>query len=296
MSAIDSYGEFEVPEEKSVIEVVEDPVRTVMSCYELFGKAVQSFINDFTVDYLNNCEKGYKIAEELFSDKEKLTFKPEQITEILDFLSENNKPTRYLRGLFLSALQNKTGLNNLVINRNIWLNQLGYRLQKDKLLIIAKDSNIVVSHLGMYCEGKIINYRLTDYFSYGARAGLQINYGRVRYMADESKGGIQINKNSSAIYDDYFVGRVNSPKKLIKFKGCGISLDKKLNSHTADALFRKYLLPVTQKLDDKLKELDFIPQMENDYEGLVKKVDEFEWKKFENDVKNIADEMIRVLY
>ncbi len=294
MSAIDFYGEFEVPEEKSAIEVVEDPVRTVIGCYELFGKAVQSFINNFTVDYLRNCEKGYKIAEELFSNKEKLTFKSEQITEILDFLSEGNKPTHYLRGLFLSALQNKTGLNNLVINRNIWLNQLGYLLKKDKLLIIAKDSNTVVSHLGMYCEGKIINYRLIDYFSYGARAGLQINYGRARYIANEAKGGIQINQKFIPMNLD--TGPFNSEGGSIIVEGQRISLEVTDRFLIADALFRKYLLPVKQKLDNKLKEIDFIPQMENDYEGLVKKVDSFNWKKFEKDIRDIADEMLRVLY
>ncbi len=266
MSAIDRYGEFELPEEKVKIEIVENPVRTVMSAYELFRKMADERIEKYfrsirTLLPKKEIEELYDSAVKLFEGKEKLRIDLDASADILDLI--RRKIRMYdATGLFLSALQNKTDLEALLIhNFPAKLDYLGYQLDSSKKLITDKTD---VWFLGNCCRGIIINSsnNYNNEFAKEAENGIQINLGRIGSFGADRKGGIQINsgtvylKNtveSNAIFD-ISVERIYENKNL----------------KTASSILR------------------ILAYNNHSHEDLLNLLKTFDWKEFEKEIKAVA--------
>ncbi len=251
MGIIDAYGDFELPEEKSVIEVVEDPIKIIDACYEIFLKILdqKNKNNPAWMAYDTEIEKYYLECCRIFEGKEKL--KAEQ-KDLLDFLEG-----KVHSGLFVSALQNITSIDKLIIDKpkNNEIHQyMGHRLKPNKLLI----NKAGVCHLGRYCEGTIINMgKIHCCFAKDANGGLQITTKRVR--GPGAKKGIRI-----AAYGQYLV----------------------VNNHHLEYKNIDYIIA----LDNKIRELNFLYL--NEATDLIEKVEAFDWKKWEKEIAKIANEII----
>lgn len=184
MSVIDNYGDFELPEEKSVIEVDEDPVKTVLSIYDLYDKvAVKKWNEGIMLGQF--MPLMYEQAEKLLKDKQKISFDEKQIKRFINELvkKEHDKMQAYIdvKGLFLSAIHNCSSIETLVVEEFEKTESLGYKLNSDKKLVIGPKVKCI--YLGNNVEG-----------------GIVLNYSsKIELFGTNAKGGIQIHKGSSPI-------------------------------------------------------------------------------------------------
>ncbi len=131
MSAINSYGCFDLPEEKAKIEVVENPLQVLTASYELFRKSIKVITNESKWEFDGSKRAQiYEKAVNLFKGKEDLQIESVGSKKILDVLSRARSCDG--TGLFLSALLNKTSINDLIVDDFPAIVYLGYKLAPKK--------------------------------------------------------------------------------------------------------------------------------------------------------------------
>ncbi len=346
MSAIDNYGEFDLPEEKTRIEVVEDPVKTVLSCYEMYCTHIEKSKKFISIeDKLSKFyEKGLKILE----GKEKLKIEKNQTKQILDIIFSKEDEEYVSKEMFLSALINETANDFLIVNKlkskidprlNYHLEFIGYQLKKGKTLILGQriSSNnagyrgkggIIINrgdarNLGSYyLDGILVNLRRGEdcFSSYSqnttiintgmcgaignvSKIGLVINLGNTQVLGNESENEVIINLGST---EHFGTGAKNSI--LINMKDIKNALDKYktgekyylgIGSENCILIstkeIDKAITPYKQqkiKLEQKMQEIEFLKTLkeENDEEA-VRQIKNFNFKKWEEEVKEIAKEI-----
>ncbi len=356
MSIIDAYGDFELPEEKSVIEVVEDPIKIIDACYERFVKLCEKIRKQFQSEWILY-QDGAHFAEEAYNQMCKF-FDEKQLKKLninqnsaLEFLRTKAMPQDH-SGIFLSALQNNSNLDKLILTdfprgcssypqHAATIEGIGYRLKESKILVLEQD--ISANYVGEHSEGIIINKGTVGWlgnstkkgiiinkgnaecsFANYCKDGIQINEGSCQYMAVLAKDGIQINngivginqRNSLNLMDFLlggFLTRELPPKwgllcNLSKggihinngkihginyhpegTKGLEINLNKSYLNKIRKRIFNQKKYKLEKKLQNKLKELEFLKT--NNTEELVKYVEAYDWKTFEQEIKTIAEEI-----
>ncbi len=320
MSVLDKYGEFEIPEEKSLVEVDEDPVKTMMSCYEMFTKTVccehnteyelllSKLCNYLDYPHLSDLQKAEQIYQntlKLFEGKEKLNFNAKQLKDLFQGWEEiNEKSGRYsyppILGLFISAMHNETLLDMISIHEVYDQLGWGYKLKKNKVLVLnQRVGNLTLT--GYLSEGVLINRGKLPKMGLRTKSGIQINNGSIDNFGAYSEGGVFINNNKSNFianynsqgiyinngyaYDLSTSGNIGINNGLVDGMGTGIDLIK-------DLITNKKLAPLKQKLDLKLHELDFLKGLNKvSYEDQLKLLREFRWNRFEKDITAIANEI-----
>lgn len=195
--ASDRYGTLGTPDERTHIEVVEDPVRIVRSAYAAWlGLTRQSCLHDMEglptlSDYPPEISAGlHEEAVRLLAPSAK-AFKAVTREEQDAILATVTPESSDASGLFLSALLNATELP--VLDGTFRHKALGYRLAPGKTLIVRHSS--VINDLGPYAQGAIINYGQVRYgMAREALGGLQVNRGIVyQGQANKASGGLHIN-------------------------------------------------------------------------------------------------------
>lgn len=309
MSVLDNYGEFELPEEKSKIEVVEDPVKMVISSYEIFEKVATKIVNDKNIYLEPKAQLIYDEAVKLFNGKEQLKLTDKEAEKIVEFV----KPKTFrlmdyfsIEGYFLSALHNTTTLDVLLIDKSNNFFSLGYKLKKNKTLIFGPNVNCYC--LGESCQGDVINLGIVHHFAKKAIDGVQLNFWIGDEQALYAENGIQINLSKH----DYLIGfQGHLTKGGIQINvgniynqgasiwnlegGIQINLGKMAPySNTMINLTDSFLSSKVKKLKKKLeKELEKVEIFENlflgmSYERKVNMVRQFDWNSFEKNINAIA--------
>lgn len=288
MSILDTYGGFEVPEEKAEIEVVEDPVKTVLNAYEIYEKIAQELKWKRLADVP---EAFYFEAEKVLEGREKLEINADNAKEILKVLSQKNKDPRMQPGFFLSALQNNTSLEILVIDGMHNSTHFGYKLNKNKKLVVSRAIN--TSALGINSEGIIINYECVKAMGRNTVGGLQVNFGNAIYYADNSKGGLHININKTS----YSFGSLNGGLHINASRQYTLRLTNVLDLNKSEYGLSKQQTKLKRRLENRLKELKVLEAVRLEpYEKIYKTVKSFNFKKFEQDITDLATELTNTGY
>lgn len=284
MSAIDNYGELEMPEEKAEIEVVEDPVKTVMSIYELYEKIADKTPWNAKYDSL------YFETEKLLKERENLQMSPEQVNEIMKFFSRKQGYKYGMEiGLFLSALHNNTNQEIMIIDNLNNTTNLGYKLNKNKKLVFKRSH---ASVLGNKSEGIIINYGDVNDLGRQSIGGLQINFGTGSDFAKSSKGGLYINAEK---INDF--GSLNGGLHIDVSRRYSIALENVIDLNKSEYSLSKQQTKLKRRLENRLKELKVLQAVENEsYERIYKTVKSFNFKKFEQDITDLATELKNTRY
>ncbi len=174
MSILDAYGDFDLPEEKSVIEVVEDPAKVILSTYEVYNK-ICSKLNGLEL-HLN----AYDRAKKLFEGKEKLKPDEKSVKKILEEITKHSSENRHFfeTGAFLSAMQNMIDLEVLTINEKLKVFHIGTNLKDGKTLVLGP--KFYANYIGAGCKGNILNYGTGGSFSPFLK-GTHINNGNITF-------------------------------------------------------------------------------------------------------------------
>ncbi len=326
MSIIDNYGEFDLPEEKSTIEVIEDPVKAILSYYDFFEKLIPKRMEN--IQYPSKIEKLYDEASKMFEGKENWNpdgqkiieeLKPKLNFETWDTCNYVNGMLLQLwTGIFLSAMHNKTSLKTLILDgffdeRERGLMDAGYRLKQNKTLVMGP--KVQSQFVGQYAEGNIINYGKSQILCNEAVNGVHVNYYHINYrqydlsFASEAKGGVQINNglvncmglrslkgvqinNGIKYQGEYYSHQYNQPN--------GIKISTRINNGEIKygslmyeiELKEPFMIQQKQKLDYKLKEIDFLKKLpEHSYEEQLKQIESFNFSKFQKEMTEIAEEI-----
>ncbi len=308
---MDNYGEFDLPEEKSEIEVIEDPVKAVISSYEFFRKIANEKINLKNYSLFEFVEELYERAEKTLEGKEKLAFDENKIEKIVQNMTYFFAEEKWIAipGLFLSALQNKTTIDTLILRGDqIRAELAGYKLKKDKTLVIGK--KVRTKMAGYLAEGNIINNGEAEQLSQNALGGFYINNGTADYFGMHAKKGVYINNGNvqtmgwGAGFDDEEerINVININTGIVKLQMATYP-DYTINISTGQIerhIYKRNIIlinycsstPLKQKLDDKLSEIEFTKTLDElPYEEQIRKVKEFDWQKFEKETTEIAEEI-----
>ncbi len=320
MSIIDNYGDFDLPEEKSVVEVVEDPVKVVSSCYDLFKKIIGGktkennwYWDDSTVKQL------YEESLKIFVEKTELKPDAGQLEEIINELRKKAEELDGT-GVFLSALVNTTKINRLFIDKFPKLNQTGYRLKKNKTIILGPKN--ISCKLGQFAEGNTINQGTTthqgynasggnhinqgtiqQYQGYNASGGNHINQGTITYQGECASGGNHINQGTITYQGECASGGNHINQGTIQHdQGWGASGGNHINIKTVKESKGKLVIDLSQKqhplksqLEQKLDELKFPEQTKKATpEETTKKINEYDWQKFDKEINEICEKIKKV--
>ncbi len=290
MNAIYAYGSFGLPEEKSEIEIVEDPVKVLVSSYKLFEKLTDKIIQDrrslgYWDVHWESKELVYQEALKALRGKENIKINNK---DIKDFVRKNPAVVFDKRfGLFLSALCNVSSNDILFFEQCFGVTtNLGYKLKQSKKVIIGDG---FFDNIGDYCEGYVVNFSHTSHASYGSENGLLINYGNIAYTGWHSKNLLLIN------YETVFQAPYKNENTIIINFGY-------LPKFWGD--YEKLTIDLSQKsepvLEKKLREIEFIKEFKNMnssthpcYEMFVEKLRQFDLKKFRAEVVDIADRILK---
>lgn len=295
MTGIDSYGEFELLEEKSVIEVVEDPVKTVLSLFDLFH-------TKFMTRSCWNLEEIYVECEKAFEGKEKLKPNFNDVNEILKGFEQ--KP--YVKwadisiGLFLSAMHNSTATDVLFLKKGIW-HYSGYKLAQDKTLITGFGfKKEIFSYVGEEGKGNIINYGYLHNLGDRYKNGLTINLGETARQGSYSENGLHINQKTTEMFGSYAKAEVFINTGTVK-DVCDrvININASLKSPFLEKAINLYQHSGTEKivalrtdLDSKLEQIAFLKKIkEVGCEKIVEQARKFDWKKFKQEITAKAEEI-----
>ncbi len=288
MSVIDNYGEFELPEEKAEIEVVEDPVKTVLSAYEVYEKIANELMWKRLADAP---EVFYFEAKKVLEGHEKLEINADNAKEILKVLSQKNKDPSMQPGFFLSALQNNTNLEILVIDGMHNSTHFGYKLGKNKKLVVGRAIN--TSAIGINSEGIIINYEYVKEMGRNTAGGLQINFGSVTRYANDAKEGLHININKVS----YHFGSLNGGLHINASRRYTLGLINVLDLNKSEYGLSKPQTKLKRRLENRLKELKVLEAVKLEpYEKIYKTIKSYNFKKFEQDITDLATELTNAGY
>lgn len=303
MSAIDNYGELEVPEEKTEIEVIEDPTKTIASSYQIFcGLGKKRFKGAFKyggwseIKYCKtDLEDLYQIAIDVLKDKEKLRYNYADLKPIFELLKpKQNNFHVVFGGIFLSALHNIANTDAILFNeKNKLLCQLGYRLKENKTLVVGH--RVYSDDVGTLSQGNIINLGMVERLGRESYEGRIINYGFVcSYLSLHGENAVRINNNfvrefryhdsckalviNAGVTADEYV-----PEKVI-------NLNRKLplNLHFSQPENDKFLL--RNKLEEKLKDAECLEKLKyvSSEDEIIKIASEFDFNKFEKELREVA--------
>lgn len=286
MGIADNYGEFEVPEEKSVIEVVEDPVKSIISYYDLFKRVCKKITKNVEFADHNTYKQIYKESLKLMEEKEDLKINGETLENIKQKIL-NEKERNTCPSLFLSCIHNTMNIQTLIVNNFPRQLYLGYELKPNKTLIIGPQMS--VWDAGDHCEGNILNYGEISHLASYAKGGVQINHCYCTSMAYASEGGIQIStgKTSNTV-GPYATGGIQIQNEILMQY-----LDKETKIHNWSNLIRtnKRLQQLQKKLEEKINETKFLEQADLPFEEQIKKVNLFDFKKFEKEMTEICGQI-----
>lgn len=324
MTILDTYGELELPEEKSVIEVVENPIQVIFSYYELFSKTIAKELFE-TIDqrwwYCNYQEwvsPSYKKTLALFDEKPKLELNEEKADELLKLIraSEEKKTEKNIGqvGLFLSAVHSSTDLEVLVLDDFKHLDFIGYYLPENKTVVIG--SKIILSNndiTGMNCiggtqaKGNVINYGSIYSVGRSSESGVHINLESVQQICWHSQGGVHINEKNTKDMGLCSAKGIMINNGLVQwsFPHDGIEKICIMNKGSSNIIYPgnygtkhiinlkpKHFHQLKSKLNKKLEEINFLKKLRNkDYETIVKHIKGFNFKQFEQDITTIAREI-----
>lgn len=256
MSIVDAYGEFEAPEQKSRIEIVENPFNAICSSYELFKALVQKEKDVLLQHYLPKdserdlVESLYSSAVRIFEEKPRISPKTRDLLEffkVIGKMTGDKYDCYYATGLFLSALQNTSNLDTLIIDDEFPLKFycIGYRLLPDKKLVVNEE--IECFDLGWLCNGGVvINKGIAKYFGACANKGLMINENTAVSMGNRGKGGIFVNRGAATQCANCFEGGIAINNKYADQMGCngvnGIVINKSKVKHFANENYKDLLI------------------------------------------------------
>ncbi len=258
MNILDAYGNFDLPEEKAVIEVVEDPVKTILSTYKLFRGTVEKKLNEKELEgYGPNWvyEKEfrnylYEETAKLFDGKEQTKLSDEQLKQVTCEIKYKQKPWD-ATGIFFSALQNKTQLELLVADGLPAISVIGYKLKPNKTVVLGPETKAI--SLGYQAEGNTINLGEVRYQGAEATKGMHINSGALDFMGwalfGEQSKGVWVNIGRFLAYfsiEENIALAQDGVSRMLKYEDFEKSLQKK-----------------PSRLEKKLKELDFLKATKN---------------------------------
>lgn len=219
------------------------------------------------------------------------------------------------RGLFLSALQNKTSMDVLIIEPNTNFGNIGYKLEKNKTLIITKNAKSYWT--GEYSRGNIINNGEAYQMCARTENGIQINNGTINYsfasiatgglqinnynsfsgehLAHDAKGGLQINIGYANTFAYGIEGGMQLNLGIIRkfarflyyreYEIGGIKIDlsypSKLNEKQKE---------LRTQLQNKIEELDFLKKAKLD-DKTINRIKKYNFNKFEEETKKICEEI-----
>lgn len=289
MTAIDNYGEFELPEEKSVIEVVEDPVKVILSMYELFKavserKISKEIIKEYGANWVYDVQFRdglYEETEKLFDGKEKIKLSDEQVKQVVGVVKKEAIPWD-TSGIFLSALQNKTQLDLFIVD-NMKTGVLGHKLKPNKTIVVGPRTSAIT--LGRKAQGNTMNLGNMKYQGVEASNGMHVNAGDLWYYgwACGSKNK-EIYISIKKIYSEFDNWEGNRIVTYTHLAEKGIQ---------TIYFFEENKINNLQGASDKINELDFL-KTTKDTDELAKKIRSFDFKQFEEQLRRIVrEEMIR---
>lgn len=285
MSTIDNYGELELPEEKTTIEVVEDPVKIIIATYDIFKKIVSPKILEYERTHFNVwpffwwtvadfVEEIYGDAEKLFRGKEQISLTQEHLREINKYISQKAVVCDGT-ALFFSALHNDTPLKVLAIDEYLDLEIFGYKLKKDKTLVLGE--KVHAKFLGYSCDGNTINKGKIGSQGEWARIGLHINQGTL-----EVRGWAPVTSLSNALF-------VNAGGLLCNPTGlCYLNCDYLISKGSFSRTTYDLKEPKT-KLQQAFQEIEFIKTTKDIY-NLAEKINIFDFEAYERKLNEIFDE------
>lgn len=303
MNAIDNYGDFDLPEEKIGIEIIENSFNTIINCYHQFKAVIEKNKDDLYREDL-----VYENAEKLFLGKENLQIKDDEIKYLLNAIKIHTYPNDRT-GLFLSALHNKTLTDILFIDefKDEWF---GYKLGEGKTLVIG--SKTKAGLLGKLAKGNIINYGDISMCGYDSFKGLQINFGDIWKQGLRSSGGVQINynklsfirpnnalninKNSQPDLSNKKNSTKNLPPDILwqmgDYGGTPILEYNIYYKNTVIDTNQPLLNNIKQKMDEKLKDLEILKSLNNSpCDEIIKYIRKINFQKLEKELIKIADEI-----
>ncbi len=302
MNIIDAYGDFDLPEEKSVIEVVEDPVKIVSSCYDVFKRFTRKSKiknNNIWYEYETYIDPVYKEALKVFGEKQELKADNKQLKEILREIrkkAENYDGT----GLFLSALINSTKINILFIDGFPKLDQIGYNLKENKTILLGLE-NIFCHELGLYAKGNTINQGSALWQSTFATGGTHVNQQIIRHQGYGATTGNHINQGTITTSQGFTATGGNHINKEETAYQRGTPYEKGKYINLKRIAMRTTIIPISlidlypkkselkTELEQKLDELDFLKTEEP--EKLIQLASKYDWNKFGKEINEICNKI-----
>ncbi len=316
MSILDAYGDFDVPEEKSVIEVVEDPVKVIISCYDLFKRTSKQF---FKNDWYRSEKKDlvYNEALKVYEGKQELKVDEKQLEQIIEELRKRAKNFDGT-GLFLSAMLNTTKINMLFVDEFPELDLIGYKIGKNKAVILgpknnsfeiggsAKEGSVTINQgttdfQGCEAEGgSHINQGTIHYDQgLGATGGNHINQGTTQYQGWYASGGNHINQGTTHDQGWYVSGGNHINQGTTTTQGYNATGGNHINIKTVKKDKGKLVIDLSQKqhplksqLEQKLDELEFLKT--KDADRLIQLINDYNWKKFDIQLNEICEKIKKV--
>ncbi len=196
MSLLNRYGEMPLPEEKTQIRLVENPVEVAKAAYSLLLPVAERC--EFNAAYFYTkamADVVYDEAVRLLQPHAKAfgSVNSGELEEIIAATIHDEAS-----GLFLSALLNKTDLPMLhgvfpAYSRGNGLSLFGYKLAPNKVLVVGEGSSC--KSVGDSAAGGVIVFHgMADYLGREAAGGFIANFGAAREMATHAGGrSIQVN-------------------------------------------------------------------------------------------------------
>lgn len=326
-NVIDAYGSFEEPEEKTEIEIIENPLEVIKSTYLIFKKIAKKIIDekarnerlcyreDWCSSY-NNYGSNSNTYEQLYSEAAKIIkeikIRNEKITGELIPETIKKEAQKYDgTGLFLSVILNETEIEQMTVEEFPDLDNIGYKIKKEKTLILGPKTNSNI--IGMLGEGNVINYGNLHKYAYCMKDGIQINnrsYGSQRIHVTNK--GLQINLFPGS--GKYINGEIGTDTGKIYFEGDLV--DEKIKISAEDYFiknlwkkgsrsFHKYeeckngnLLEQKQKIEKILEQEEFLLLFEKtkfeEVNKTVQKLKKFDLKKQEEYLAKILEKLVEI--
>ncbi len=314
MSILDAYGDFDLPEEKSVIEVVEDPVKTVLASYDLYTESIKEIMHFHGMKFV---KKLYFEAAKIFEGR-KINVDEKQIKEIIKMLMTKEVVLKEWwlqsipKGVFLSAVHNFSSLETLVVEEFSDSSILGENLKPDKKLILGPAVN--ADYVGENAEGIILNYGYAMFFCHGTKGGVHVNKSEKSHTTWPWTAGIRITN-----YEKCY--RYLGENGLI-MKGCGFLLVphksntrlkfeytdsriifRELNTIKGEPIMENKIphvpynsKPPVDKINSTLNTPELLTLIQDDsfsnWQNLLQKISSFDWQKLQNDLADICEKQI----
>lgn len=206
MDSLERYGDLRGPERKGRIKAEAEPLKIVVSLYQVYRPVADRIILEKKdwYHYRSMVESLYGEACELFRHYSDM----DAGWGAAGVLAEKAWP-KDGTGMLLSALLNSTGTEGLVVERFPELDMIGYRIKGGRTLVLREGTQALSAGregrgvvlnwgecrmMGLWQEGGFqANFGSTDFLAHSAKAGVAVNWGFAKNMAYSVKGGMQAN-------------------------------------------------------------------------------------------------------